>query len=211
MDAEASHAQPGTDAECSGLMMVEISNAMVHLYKELFGRGPTKARTDYAGPDLLVSTLENSLTRIESTMVAAGEHERTSGSPGWRRGDLQKLIVASGLMPVPDLFHVTAEPLEDGIIVRATGEIDVTTIDVLRRELGTAREEATTVLLDLSGVTFIDSTGLHLLLEASHSSALSDWGFFVTRPSRVVQRLIEVSGTADLLKIVDPSAERVVA
>jgi anti-anti-sigma factor len=114
-------------------------------------------------------------------------------------------------MPVPELFHVTAEPFEDGIIVRATGEIDVTTVDVLRRELGRAREEATTVLLDLSGVTFIDSTGLHLLLEASHSSALSDWGFFVTRPSRVVQRLIEVSGTADLLKIVDPSAERVVA
>jgi uncharacterized protein YbcI len=76
MDAEASRAQPGTDAERSGLMMVEISNAMVHLYKELFGRGPTKARTDYAGPDLLVSTLENSLTRIERTMVTAGEHER---------------------------------------------------------------------------------------------------------------------------------------
>ena len=76
MDAEASHARPGIDAERSGLMMVEISNAMVQLYKELFGRGPTKARTDYAGPDLLVSTLENSLTRIERTMVAAGEYER---------------------------------------------------------------------------------------------------------------------------------------
>jgi uncharacterized protein YbcI len=76
MDAEASGGQPGTDEERSGLMMVEISNAMVHLYKELFGRGPTKARTSYAGPDLLVSTLENSLTRIEQTMADAGEHER---------------------------------------------------------------------------------------------------------------------------------------
>jgi uncharacterized protein YbcI len=76
MDAEASREQPGTAEERRGLMMVEISNAMVHLYKELFGRGPTKARTSYAGPDLLVSTLENSLTRIERTMAAAGEHER---------------------------------------------------------------------------------------------------------------------------------------
>jgi uncharacterized protein YbcI len=76
MDAEASQAQPGTAEERRGLMMVEISNAMVHLYKELFGRGPTKARTSYAGPDLLVSTLENSLTRIEQTMADAGEHER---------------------------------------------------------------------------------------------------------------------------------------
>jgi uncharacterized protein YbcI len=76
MDAEASREQPGTQEERTGLLMVEISNAMVHLYKELFGRGPTKTRTDYAGPDLLVTTLENSLTRIERTMVAAGEHER---------------------------------------------------------------------------------------------------------------------------------------
>jgi len=76
MDAEASREQPGTDEERSGLLMVELSNAMVKLYKELFGRGPTKARTSYATPDLLVSTLENSLTRIERTMADAGEHER---------------------------------------------------------------------------------------------------------------------------------------
>jgi uncharacterized protein YbcI len=76
MDAEASREQLGTDEERSGLLMVEVSNAMVHLYKDLFGRGPTKARTNYAGPDLLVSTLENSLTRIERTMANAGEHER---------------------------------------------------------------------------------------------------------------------------------------
>jgi uncharacterized protein YbcI len=76
MDGEAAQDQPGTAEERRGLMMVEISNAMVHLYKELFGRGPTKARTSYAGPDLLVATLENSLTRIERTMAEAGEHER---------------------------------------------------------------------------------------------------------------------------------------
>jgi uncharacterized protein YbcI len=76
MDAEASRQQVGTDEERRGLLMVEISNAMVHLYKELFGRGPTKVRTSYAGPDLLVTTLENSLTRIERTMASAGEQER---------------------------------------------------------------------------------------------------------------------------------------
>jgi anti-anti-sigma factor len=112
-------------------------------------------------------------------------------------------------MPAPDLFHVTVEPSEDAIIVRATGEIDMSTVDLLRRELDTARAEAAAALLDLSGVTFMDSTGLHLLLEASHSSTTSDWGFFVVRPSRAVQRLIEVSGTADLIMVVDPRAERV--
>ena len=76
MDAEASREQPGTAEERAGLLMVELSNAMVKLYKELFGRGPTRVRTSYAGPDLLVTTLENSLTGIERTMADNGEHER---------------------------------------------------------------------------------------------------------------------------------------
>jgi anti-anti-sigma factor len=112
-------------------------------------------------------------------------------------------------MPDPGLFRIAVEPVEDAILVSATGEIDMSTVDVLEGELTMAREEGSTVLLDLSGVTFIDSTGLHLLLEASHSSAVSDWGFFVVRPSEAVQRLVEVSGTADLIMVVDPRAERV--
>jgi uncharacterized protein YbcI len=76
MDADAARERPGTDEERTGLLMVELSNAMVRLYKDLFGRGPTRSRTSFAGPDLIVSTLENSLTRIEIHMAEAGEHER---------------------------------------------------------------------------------------------------------------------------------------
>jgi uncharacterized protein YbcI len=49
---------------------------MVRLYKELFGRGPTKARTEFAGPDIVVCTLENSLTPAERRLVEMGEHQR---------------------------------------------------------------------------------------------------------------------------------------
>ena len=59
-----------------GLELQEVSNAMVRIYKELLGRGPTKARTSYAGPDTLVATIENSLTPAERNMVALGEHQR---------------------------------------------------------------------------------------------------------------------------------------
>jgi uncharacterized protein YbcI len=48
----------------------------LRLYKELFGRGPTKARTHYAGPDTLVSTLQNSLTPAERNMLDLDEHQR---------------------------------------------------------------------------------------------------------------------------------------
>ena len=56
--------------------MLEISNAMVRLYKEAFGRGPTKARAQFAGPDTLVVILESSLTVAERNLVAMGEHQR---------------------------------------------------------------------------------------------------------------------------------------
>lgn len=63
-------------SERRGLEMSELSNAMVRLYKELFGRGPTKARSVYAGPDAVLVTLENSLTPAEAALVRMGEHQR---------------------------------------------------------------------------------------------------------------------------------------
>jgi uncharacterized protein YbcI len=63
------------DGEHRSLLM-HISNEMVRLYKSQFGRGPTKARTNWAGPDTIISTLENSFTPAERNMVAMGEHQR---------------------------------------------------------------------------------------------------------------------------------------
>ena len=56
--------------------MLELSNAMVRLYKEVFGRGPTKARAHFAGPDTLVVVLENSMTVAERNLALLGEHQR---------------------------------------------------------------------------------------------------------------------------------------
>jgi uncharacterized protein YbcI len=62
--------------EKRGLELQELTNAMVRLYKELFGRGPTKARTHYAGPDIVVATIQDSLTDAERNLVILGEHQR---------------------------------------------------------------------------------------------------------------------------------------
>jgi uncharacterized protein YbcI len=53
-----------------------VSNTMVKLHKEQFGRGPTNARSYFAGPDTLVCTLEDSLLPAEQTMVEMGEDQR---------------------------------------------------------------------------------------------------------------------------------------
>jgi len=52
-----------------------ISNEMVRLYKEQFGRGPTKTRTNWAGSDVLVVTLEETLTPAERTLKRIGKHQ----------------------------------------------------------------------------------------------------------------------------------------
>ena len=57
-------------------VLQELSNEMVRLYKDLFGRGRTRARSAWAGGDILVCTLENSLTAAEQNMVELGEHQR---------------------------------------------------------------------------------------------------------------------------------------
>jgi uncharacterized protein YbcI len=54
----------------------EISNTMVRLYKEQFGRGPTKARTLWCSDDVLTVILESTLTPAERNLAAMGEHQR---------------------------------------------------------------------------------------------------------------------------------------
>src|SRR4051794_14273497 len=53
-----------------------ISREMVRLYKEQFGRGPTRVRTHFAGPDIVICTLEDTLTPAERNMVQMGAHDR---------------------------------------------------------------------------------------------------------------------------------------
>jgi uncharacterized protein YbcI len=53
-----------------------ISNAMVKIYKDQFGRGPTKTRTHFCGSDLITVTLEDTLTPAEHNLVKLGEHQR---------------------------------------------------------------------------------------------------------------------------------------
>jgi len=50
----------------------DVSNAMVRLHKEQFGRGPTSARSNFAGPDTLVCVLEEVLLPAELKLVDMG-------------------------------------------------------------------------------------------------------------------------------------------
>jgi uncharacterized protein YbcI len=74
--SEQTASPPAESDSATYSMRAELSREMVHLYKELFGRGPTKSRTDFATPDTILCTLENSLTPAERALVEMGEHQR---------------------------------------------------------------------------------------------------------------------------------------
>ena len=99
-------------------------------------------------------------------------------------------------------FSVLTEPHGDALVVRASGEVDVASARSLEREIRSALDiNAEAVLLDLRDVSFIDSTGLGVLL-ATASSANGN-RLRITRLSAPVQRAIEVSGLADAFPLVN--------
>jgi uncharacterized protein YbcI len=53
-----------------------VSNALVALHKEQFGRGPTRARAHFAGPDALMCILEDALLPAERKMAEMGDPQR---------------------------------------------------------------------------------------------------------------------------------------
>jgi uncharacterized protein YbcI len=61
-------------------VLMDVSRAMVVLHKEQFGRGPTSARTNWAGSDALVCVLEDVLLSAELKMVELGDDQRVRES-----------------------------------------------------------------------------------------------------------------------------------
>jgi uncharacterized protein YbcI len=68
------HQQPG------GGLLQAVSNAMVALHKEQFGRGPTRVQSHFAGADALLCVMDDALLPAEHKMVAMGEQQRVRES-----------------------------------------------------------------------------------------------------------------------------------
>jgi uncharacterized protein YbcI len=72
----AQSVSPPVEAPNDHGILAAISNEMVRIYKDQFGRGPTKTRTQWAGPDIIIVTLEQTLTPAERKLVDMGEQGR---------------------------------------------------------------------------------------------------------------------------------------
>ena len=87
----------------------------------------------------------------------------------------------------------------DGVpTIKLTGEIDMSNVEALRRTIEPIVARAPErVIFDLSALSFMDSSGIALLLQVSAKTRTVR----VREPSPLVRRMIDATGLADVLVV----------
>jgi anti-sigma B factor antagonist len=105
----------------------------------------------------------------------------------------------------PRPLRVDVWPEGEVVHVCPVGEIDLDTVSQVRDRL----DELTSagfrrLILDLRGVTFLDSTGLRLVLETDAAARADGFDFGLIEGPENVQRAFEITGLRAALPFVDP-------
>jgi anti-sigma B factor antagonist len=86
----------------------------------------------------------------------------------------------------------------DVLVLTISGEVDMSNVEALRERLATILQPGTrNVVFDLGGLEFIDSSGLAVLVDVANHVG----GAKLRAPSRLVGRVVDVTGLGDLLPI----------
>ena len=106
------------------------------------------------------------------------------------------------------LFKVRCDRRDGRVVVVAEGEIDMSTSPELRAALRGPEAKAPTVVLDLRAVTFMDSSGLGVIVGQHKRAREEGFRFGVAiRGAPGVERILELSGLTSVLSLIDSSDE----
>ena len=99
-----------------------------------------------------------------------------------------------------EVLSVEAVREADHVRLIVAGELDLSTAGNLESVLQQHQGSGRTVLIDLSALEFIDSTGLQLLLRAQADARRDGWNLaFASSVTPAVQRLLELTSARPLL------------
>lgn len=88
--------------------------------------------------------------------------------------------------------------------VTVTGELDLVSSPALEAELERATgSDCDVIVVDLRTLEFMDSTGLHVLVRGHNRAQESGRAFAVIRGREQVDRLLRLTGVAEVMRIVD--------
>ncbi len=85
------------------------------------------------------------------------------------------------------------------MVLSVQGEVDVVTAPVLNRLIASLDDGAPRVVVDMSGVTFIDSSGVGALIEVRRHLHQAGREMLVEAPSPFVARVLDLTDAEDLL------------
>lgn len=106
-------------------------------------------------------------------------------------------------MGVVEQLHVEVRREPDRVILALVGELDMASAPLLQSAVEEADlDSRELVVLDLSGLEFIDSTGLRVILAVRKTCAEQGQELAITRGSQQVERLLSVTGVAEHLKTI---------
>lgn len=88
-----------------------------------------------------------------------------------------------------------------------TGELDLATTPRLENEVNRALSDgANSILIGLTNLTFLDSTGLRLFLHLNERSASDGWALTLLGPSEQVRTILRITGSDGELPIVEETS-----
>jgi anti-sigma B factor antagonist len=99
-----------------------------------------------------------------------------------------------------ELLSITRIDDSRDVILALSGELDVISAPELEMHLsGLAADACPRVLLDLSGLTFVDSAGVSVLVKAKHEAEAKGRRLILRSPTEQVRQVFSVVGLADWL------------
>ena len=106
--------------------------------------------------------------------------------------------------PHDDLLTVRSAFSSETYVIAVYGELDLSTVEEVRRHLLRAEaSNASDIVVNLSALHFIDSTGIHLLHEAHRRSQADGGRLRLLRGPAEVQRALEICGLDRQLPFLD--------
>jgi anti-anti-sigma factor len=97
-------------------------------------------------------------------------------------------------------FTCKVIPERDQVIVAPRGELDMATVGAVEQELRRLYDSGfRTIVLDLGGLSFMDSSGLHLVTRWAQEASRDGFVFELEPGPPQVQRLFELTSVIDEL------------
>jgi anti-sigma B factor antagonist len=124
---------------------------------------------------------------------------------------------AAGSQQIDNTFTISCRRLDDvegldslmhagsghGVVLALSGEVDLCTAPVAEDELRRAEASQDLIVLDLRAVSFMDSTGIRMLVAADRRNRERGAALVIVQGTPQIRRLFELSGLTQHLELLD--------